>query len=248
MAHTIAAREPADAGDGPQQDAGGAALPGVPPVLSRERRRVLRQLLRLLPARGLRSRHRLVHREGSDDQRRDRPHAAVGDAVAVRAPRRRSSSPACRASTAWARRRRTTACCCRSSAGSGSRATRCSASWSRFSTSATTTTSAAAPSGCAATSSRSIPSYEEQGLRIELFGDEVDELISFDPLTGKTIRRHDKIAVYPKSHFVAPRERTQRAVEIDQGGARLVPVEAGSRRASCSRRSACTSGRCSTSR
>jgi excinuclease ABC subunit B len=57
------------------------------------------------------------------------------------------------------------------------------------------------------------PSYEEQGLRIELFGDEIDELVSFDTLTGKTIRRHDKIAVYPKSHFVAPRERTKRAVE-----------------------------------
>src|SRR5216110_1709548 len=57
------------------------------------------------------------------------------------------------------------------------------------------------------------PSYKEQGLRIELFGDDVDELASFDPLTGKTLRRHDKIAVYPKSHFVAPRERTRRAVE-----------------------------------
>jgi excinuclease ABC subunit B len=58
-----------------------------------------------------------------------------------------------------------------------------------------------------------IPSYEEQGLRIELFGDEVDALTSFDPLTGKTLRQHDKIAVYPKSHFVAPRERTRRAAE-----------------------------------
>ncbi len=56
-------------------------------------------------------------------------------------------------------------------------------------------------------------SYEEQGLRIELFGDEVDDLASFDPLTGKTLRRHDKIAVYPKSHFVAPRDQTKRAVE-----------------------------------
>src|SRR5207253_6561834 len=45
------------------------------------------------------------------------------------------------------------------------------------------------------------------------FGDDVDELVSFDPLTGKTIRRHDKIAIYPKSHFVAPRDRTRRAVE-----------------------------------
>ncbi len=57
------------------------------------------------------------------------------------------------------------------------------------------------------------PSYEEQGLRIELFGDEIDELSTFDPLTGKTLRKHDKIAVYPKSHFVAPRDRTRLAVD-----------------------------------
>jgi len=57
------------------------------------------------------------------------------------------------------------------------------------------------------------PSYEELGLRIGLFGDEIDELSTFDPLTGKTLRKHDKIAVYPKSHFVAPRERTRRAVD-----------------------------------
>src|SRR5436189_3742234 len=58
-----------------------------------------------------------------------------------------------------------------------------------------------------------VPSYEEHALRIGLFGDEVDELAWFDALTGKTLRRHDKIAIYPKSHFVAPRERTRRAVE-----------------------------------
>ena len=58
-----------------------------------------------------------------------------------------------------------------------------------------------------------IPSYEEMGLRIELFGDEVDALTTFDPLTGRSLRKHDKIAVYPKSHFVAPRERTKKAVE-----------------------------------
>jgi excinuclease ABC subunit B len=56
------------------------------------------------------------------------------------------------------------------------------------------------------------PSYEEQGLRVELFGDEIDQLSSFDALTGRTYRRHDKIAVYPKTHFVAPREQTQKAV------------------------------------
>ena len=57
------------------------------------------------------------------------------------------------------------------------------------------------------------PSYEDTAVRIELFGDEVDALVSFDPLTGKTIRRHDKVAIYPKSHFVTPRERTRQAVE-----------------------------------
>src|SRR5215208_1520608 len=57
------------------------------------------------------------------------------------------------------------------------------------------------------------PSYEDQALRIELFGDEVDELISFDPLTGKTIRKHDKVAVFPKTHFVTSRDRTKQAVE-----------------------------------
>jgi excinuclease ABC subunit B len=57
------------------------------------------------------------------------------------------------------------------------------------------------------------PSYEDTAVRIELFGDEVDALVSVDPLTGKTLRRHDKIAIYPKSHFVTPRDRTERAVE-----------------------------------
>ncbi|MCH2251668.1 MAG: excinuclease ABC subunit UvrB [Vicinamibacterales bacterium] len=57
------------------------------------------------------------------------------------------------------------------------------------------------------------PSYENVALRIGLFGDEVDELVSFDPVTGRTLRRHDKVAVYPKSHFVTPRSRTLQAVE-----------------------------------
>ena len=57
------------------------------------------------------------------------------------------------------------------------------------------------------------PSYDEQGIRIEMFGDEVDELLSFDPLTGRAHQRHDRIAVYPKSHFVMPREHTVQAID-----------------------------------
>ena len=57
------------------------------------------------------------------------------------------------------------------------------------------------------------PSYEESALRIGLFGDEIDELVTFDPLTGKAGRRHDRIAVYPKSHFVTSRDTLKTAVE-----------------------------------
>jgi excinuclease ABC subunit B len=57
------------------------------------------------------------------------------------------------------------------------------------------------------------PSYEETALRICLFGDEIDELATFDPLTGKTFKKHDRVAVYPKSHFVTSRNRLKEAVE-----------------------------------
>jgi excinuclease ABC subunit B len=57
------------------------------------------------------------------------------------------------------------------------------------------------------------PSYEDIGLRIELFGDEVDGLSSFDPITGKVTRRHERLAIYPKSHYVTPEARRRQAVE-----------------------------------
>ena len=41
----------------------------------------------------------------------------------------------------------------------------------------------------------------------------MDELLSFDPLTGRAHQRHDRIAVYPKSHFVMPREHTVQAID-----------------------------------
>ena len=58
------------------------------------------------------------------------------------------------------------------------------------------------------------PSYEDVGLRIGLFGDEVDELVTFDPVTGRELVRHERIAVYPKSHFVMPRSRTTQAIDL----------------------------------
>ena len=79
---------PAGAGDGAQQDAGGAALQRDEGLLPGECGRVLRLLLRLLPARSLRAAHRHLHREGFVDQRADRPHAPLRDARADGARRR----------------------------------------------------------------------------------------------------------------------------------------------------------------
>jgi excinuclease ABC subunit B len=56
------------------------------------------------------------------------------------------------------------------------------------------------------------PAYEEQAVRIELFGDEVERISRFDPLTGKTITRLQKTAIYPATHFVSGRETVERAV------------------------------------
>ena len=78
----------ADAGPGPQQDARRPAVRRVPRVLPGQRRRVLRQLLRLLPARGVPAALGHVHREGLLAQRGDRPPPPRGDPRAVRAPRR----------------------------------------------------------------------------------------------------------------------------------------------------------------
>ncbi len=57
------------------------------------------------------------------------------------------------------------------------------------------------------------PSYDDVAVRVSLFGDEVEDLVAFDPLTGRDVRRFDRLSIYPKSHFVAPRARTMRAID-----------------------------------
>src|SRR3954463_2615783 len=46
------------------------------------------------------------------------------------------------------------------------------------------------------------PAYEEQGVRIELWGDEIERISRFDPITGDTITRLQRAAIYPATHFV----------------------------------------------
>lgn len=55
------------------------------------------------------------------------------------------------------------------------------------------------------------PAYEEQAVRIELFGDEIERITRFDPLTGETITRLERAAIYPATHFVTQRSTIERA-------------------------------------
>ena len=54
---------------------------------------------------------------------------------------------------------------------------------------------------------------EREAIRIELFDDELENLSLFDPLTGEVVRRVPRVTIYPKSHYVTPRERVLNAVE-----------------------------------
>ena len=59
-----------------------------------------------------------------------------------------------------------------------------------------------------------LPVYERnEALRIEFFGDQIDRISAFDPLTRQPIRELDRIAIYPASHYVTPKEPLERAME-----------------------------------
>ncbi len=58
-----------------------------------------------------------------------------------------------------------------------------------------------------------VPAYEESGIRIELFGDEVERISAFDPLTGKTLSRLAQVAIYPSSHYVTPQPKIADAIK-----------------------------------
>jgi len=54
---------------------------------------------------------------------------------------------------------------------------------------------------------------EREAIRVELFDDEVDSLVLFDPLTGEIRRKVPRYTVFPSSHYVTPRDRLVNAVE-----------------------------------
>src|SRR4051794_37218622 len=56
------------------------------------------------------------------------------------------------------------------------------------------------------------PAYDETGVRIHLFGDEVERLSRVDPLTGELIAELTELEIYPATHYVAGEERMKRAI------------------------------------
>src|SRR3954451_8091896 len=57
------------------------------------------------------------------------------------------------------------------------------------------------------------PAYEDDAVRIEFFGDEIDKMTRIDPITGRAGKTYDRLAIYPRTHYVTPRERLMQAME-----------------------------------
>ena len=58
------------------------------------------------------------------------------------------------------------------------------------------------------------PAYEEQAVRIELWGDEIDRLTKVDPLTGNVIAELDRAAIYPATHYAIGQRSLDQAVQL----------------------------------
>lgn len=54
---------------------------------------------------------------------------------------------------------------------------------------------------------------DKEAIRVELFDDEIESIGMFDPLTGEMLRRVPRVTVYPKTHYVTPRQKLLEAVE-----------------------------------
>ena len=58
-----------------------------------------------------------------------------------------------------------------------------------------------------------LPAYEELGIRIEFWGDEVERIVVVDPLTGELLGERDDIEIYPAKHFVTSQEKMTLAIQ-----------------------------------
>jgi excinuclease ABC subunit B len=57
------------------------------------------------------------------------------------------------------------------------------------------------------------PAYEELALRIEFFGDDIEKIMSLEPLTGEILKELDEVSIFPAKHFVTSRTMMTKAIE-----------------------------------
>ena len=57
------------------------------------------------------------------------------------------------------------------------------------------------------------PTYDESAVRIEFWGDEIEQLSLIHPVSGEVLQRQEEVYIYPAKHFVLPENRIQRAIE-----------------------------------
>ncbi|HSB91338.1 MAG TPA: excinuclease ABC subunit UvrB [Anaerolineales bacterium] len=57
-----------------------------------------------------------------------------------------------------------------------------------------------------------VPAYGERGVRIGFFGDEIERIVEFDPLTGELLAEREDVSIYPAKHFITEEEKLKQAV------------------------------------
>jgi len=57
------------------------------------------------------------------------------------------------------------------------------------------------------------PPYDDTGVRVSFFGDEVESIARIDPVRGATLEELDRLPIYPRTHYVTPRDQMLRALE-----------------------------------
>ncbi len=72
-----------------------------------------------------------------------------------------------------------------------------------------------------------LPAYDDRGIRVEYFGDEIDRVCRFDVITGRVLEEVDRAPVFPRNHYVTPEERMRRAIASieEELGEHLVVLE-----------------------
>ena len=71
------------------------------------------------------------------------------------------------------------------------------------------------------------PVYQEKAIRVEFWGDEIEAISTIDPLLGEVIETHDRLPIYPKTHYVMPQDTIKRAIktikaELDEWEPKLI--------------------------